>query len=271
MAGAFADFGSLTEAFMTAAVDPSRWDAAMDAAAKATGSFGAALQSWHGRLPQFPISERLLPVAETFVREGWVHRDIRYRVKPAIERLGVGSDSDVLTPDEAERHPFYQDFLRRYGLRWFAGVKIGQGDVACLLSIQRSVAEGPFPPHELDSLAALSRRLAGAAELARAFGFARMEAALDAFEASHSPVAMIDRMGEVLRLNRSAERLLGPDLQIARRRIVSWSRDATRALDRALHDLIWLRCAEACQPPVVFATKRAPDRRLSLSALERGP
>jgi hypothetical protein len=78
MAGAFGDFGTLTEAFMAAAVDPSRWDAAMDDAAKATGSFGAALQSWRGRLPQFPISERLLPVAETFVREGWVDRDIRY-------------------------------------------------------------------------------------------------------------------------------------------------------------------------------------------------
>ena len=35
MAGAFGDFGTLTEAFMAAAVDPSRWDAAMDAAVKA--------------------------------------------------------------------------------------------------------------------------------------------------------------------------------------------------------------------------------------------
>jgi hypothetical protein len=43
MAGAFGDFESLTEAFMAAAVDPSRWDAAMDAAAKATGSVGALL------------------------------------------------------------------------------------------------------------------------------------------------------------------------------------------------------------------------------------
>jgi DNA-binding CsgD family transcriptional regulator len=76
-----------------------------------------------------------------------------------------------------------------------------------------------------------------------------MEAALDA---SHSPVAMIDRMGEVVRLNRSAERLLGPDLQIVRRRIVSWNRDATAALDRALHDLIWRRGAEALQPPIVL-------------------
>jgi DNA-binding CsgD family transcriptional regulator/PAS domain-containing protein len=252
MAGAFGDFGSLTEAFMAAAVDPTRWDAAMDATAKATGSFGAALQSWRGRLPEFPISERLAPVAETFVKGGWVDCDIRYRVQPAIERSGVGTDSDVLTFEEAERHPFYQDFLGRHGLRWFAGVKIGEGDLACLLSIQRSAVEGPFTSAELQRLAGLGRRLAGAAELARAFAFARVEAALDAFEASHSPVAMIDRTGEVVRLNRSAERLLGPDLQIVRRRIVSRNRDATHTLDRALHDLIWRRSAEACQPAVIL-------------------
>jgi DNA-binding CsgD family transcriptional regulator len=252
MAGAFGDFGTLTEAFMAAAVDPSRWDAAMDDAAKATGSFGAALQSWRGRLPQFPISERLLPVAETFVREGWVDRDIRYRVQPAIERLGVGTDSDVLTPEEAERHPFYQDFLGRHGLRWFAGVKIGQGDQACLLSIQRSLVEGPFASAELHRLTELSRHLVGAAELACAFGFARMEAALQAFEASRSAVAMVNHMGEVVRLNRSAEGLLGPDLQITRRRIICWSRDATVALDRALHDLIWRRGPKALQSPVVL-------------------
>jgi hypothetical protein len=64
-------FSDIAEGFAAAAIDPSRWDAAMDTAARATGSFGAALQSWRGRLPPFQISERLLPVAETFVEDGW--------------------------------------------------------------------------------------------------------------------------------------------------------------------------------------------------------
>lgn len=150
------------------------------------------------------------------------------------------------------RSAYYQDFLAPHGLRWFAGVKVGNREDVWYLSIQRSIADGPFGPTELKRLAELSHRLAGAAELASAFHFARIEAALGAFEASHSPVVMIDHIGEAVRLNRSAERLLGPDLQIVRRRIVSWSRDATAALDRALHDLIWRRCAEACHPPVVL-------------------
>jgi PAS domain-containing protein len=81
--------------------------------------------------------------------------------------------------------------------------------------------------------------------LAQAFGFARMEAALAAFEASGSPVAAVDRASEVVRLNAAAERLLGPDLMVVRRRVTSFDRDATAALDRALHALLWARQPEA--------------------------
>jgi DNA-binding CsgD family transcriptional regulator/PAS domain-containing protein len=252
MAGAFGDFGALTDAFMAAAVDPSRWDAAMDAAAKATGSFGSILAPLRGRLPIFPQSDSLRRTSETYVRAGWVHRDERYRSVPVLMRRGVGCEFDFTTTEEIARNAYYQEFLAPHGQRWFAGVKVGEGEDVWVLSLQRSIAQGPFSLTELERLAELSRHLAGAAELARAFGFARMEAALDAFEASHSPVAMIDRMGEVVRLNRSAERLLGPDLQIVRRRIVSWSRDATAALDHALHDLIWRRGSEAFRPPIVL-------------------
>jgi DNA-binding CsgD family transcriptional regulator len=252
MAGAFGDFGTLTEAFMAAAVDPTRWDAAMDVAAKATDSFGAILAPLRGRLPFFPQSDSLRRTSETYIRGGWVHRDERYRSVPMLMRRGVGCEFDFTTTEEIARSAYYQEFLAPHGQRWFAGVKVGAGEEASCLSIQRSIMEGPFAPGELDRLAALSRRLAGAAELARAFNFARIEAALGAFEASHSAVAMINRSGEVVRLNRSAERLFGPDLQVVRRRIVSWSRDSTQALDRALHDLIWRRSAEACHPPVVL-------------------
>jgi DNA-binding CsgD family transcriptional regulator len=252
MAGAFGDFGALTDAFIAAAVDPTRWDATMDAAAKATGSFGATLLPVRGRTPTMPTSQSMQPTIDAYIRQDWVHRDERYRSLPVFMRRGVACEFDFTTPDAMARSPFYQELLRPQGLRWFAAVKVGERADVWGLSLQRSAEQGPFSPRELDRLAELSRRLAGAAELACAFGFARMEAALHAFEASHSAVAMIDRKGEVLRLNRSAERLLGPDLQIVHGRIVSWSRDATQALDRALHDLIWQRSAEACVPAVAL-------------------
>jgi len=252
MAGAFGDFGSLTEAFMAAAVDPSRWDAAMDVAAQATDSFGAALTPLRGPTPAMPSSESMLPTIDAFIRENWVERDERSRAIPALMRRGVACEFDFTTPEAMARSPFYQELLRPHGLQWFAGVRVGDGEEVWCLGIERSTVAGPFSQPELDRLAALSRSLAGAAKLACALGFRQIEVMLDAFEVSHSAVALIDRGGEVIRLNPSAEHLLGPDLQIVRRRVVSRSHDATQALDRALRDLIWLRSPEACQPPVVL-------------------
>jgi DNA-binding CsgD family transcriptional regulator len=99
-------------------------------------------------------------------------------------------------------------------------------------------------------LSALSRSLSAAAAIARAFGFARAEAALDAFEMSGSAVVLFDRCGEVFRLNKTAERLLGHDLQIVRNRLVSRDQGATAALDRALHALFWRPDGGSLQPPV---------------------
>jgi len=253
MADAFGDFESLTESFVAAAVDPSRWDAAMDVAAKATSSFGAVLTPVRGLTPALPTSQSMLPTVDAFIRQGWVHRGYeRAQAVPALMRRRVACEFDFTTPEAMARSPFYQELLRPHGLQWFAGVRVGDGDEVWCLGIQRAATAGPFSQPELDCLAVLSGSLAGAAKLARAFGFRQIEAAFDACEAGHSAVAMIDRVGEVIRLNSSAERLLGPDLQIVRRRIVSWSRDATQALDCALHNLIWRRSAAACHPPVVL-------------------
>src|SRR6185437_5653122 len=149
-------------------------------------------------------------------------KDERYRGQLTFSRRGVATDFDFTTTAEIARSPYYQDFLARFGLRWFAGVKVGAGDDVWCLSLQRSVAQGPFEPSEIKELAALSRQLAGAAELARAFAFARVDAAIQAFDISGKAVMMFDSRGEVFRANAAAEHLLGDGLQIFRRRLTSF-------------------------------------------------
>jgi hypothetical protein len=170
MAGAFGDFGTLTEAFMAAAVDPTRWDAAMDLAAEATDSFGAVLLPLRGRTPTMPTNQSMLPTMDAYVRGDWAHKDERYRSLPVFMRRGVSCEFDFTTPEAMARSPFYQELLRPQGLEWFGVVKVGGNTDIWGLSLQRSPVQGPFSPHELGGLAALSRRLACAAELARAFG-----------------------------------------------------------------------------------------------------
>jgi DNA-binding CsgD family transcriptional regulator len=63
-------------------------------------------------------------------------------------------------------------------------------------------------------------------------------------------VVLLDRFAHVLRVNAAAERMLRGDPRIIRRRIVSADHDATAALDRALHAVLWTRGASALMPPV---------------------
>jgi DNA-binding CsgD family transcriptional regulator len=224
----------------------------MDRVAEVTSSFGAVFLAVHGRLPNFPFSPSLARSAEAYVRDGWIDRDLRFRTTPVIARRGVATEFDYVTMDEIATHPFYQEFLGRFSLRWFAGVKVASGNDFWVCSIQRTIEQGPFSPGELSELAMLSTHLSGAAALARALGFARAEAALDAFAVSGSAVALLDRFGEVIRLNDAAERLLGDDLKVTRRRFVSRNADATAALDRALHAALRTETSSALMPPVAL-------------------
>jgi DNA-binding CsgD family transcriptional regulator/PAS domain-containing protein len=255
------DLEGVGAAFAEAAVDPSKWPAAMNRVAKATNSYGALLVPVRGGpLPNVPFSQSLAPSFEAYVRDGWIHRDVRYRVTPVMARRGVATELDIVTADEIATHPYWQEFLGRFGLRWFAGVKVASGDDFWCCSIQRTIQQGPFSPGELTELAQMSAQLSSAAALARALGLARAEAALDAFGVSSSAVALLDRCGEVIRLNDAAERLLGSDLKVIHKRFVSRNADATAALDRALHGALWAETASALMPPV--ALPRAEKRPL---------
>lgn len=256
MAAGGAKFAKVADSFAAAAVDPSRWKEALEAAAQTTGSRGAIMVPVRGRQPGIVLTDSMEPTGDAYVREGWVHRDERYRSMPAFSRRGVSTEFDYISADEIARHPYYQEFLARFGLRWFAGIKVGSGEDVWCLSLQRSIVQGPFAPAEVEELALLAKHLEGVGELARAFGFARAEGALQAFEISGSAVAMLDRCGEVFRINSTAERLLGQDLQIVRRRLVSFDRDATATFDRALHTLIWSADSLAMRSPVVLPRKR---------------
>jgi hypothetical protein len=188
------------------------------------------------------MSESMRAVADDFFRQGWPERaEPRGRWAAALMRRGAISNFDYFTLEEMARHPYYQELIAPHGLRWSAGVRVGDGEDVWGLTLHRRAGQEPFQPDELRQLAELSRSLAGAAELARVVNFARIDAKLSAFERSESPVVIIDRNAEALRLNPSAERLLGDVLKIVNRRLVSWSPDATNALDGALNRLLWRR------------------------------
>jgi DNA-binding CsgD family transcriptional regulator len=241
----------IEDAFRSAAFDSSLWTKALDCVSEETASRGAILLPIRGaRLPNVPVSDRLARSAERYFRDGWHLRDERYLCMPTMLRSGVADDFDCMSADLIDRHPYYQEFLAKVGLRWFAGVKVGFGDDIWCLSIQRGVDQDPFSPEEKAKLAALSHSLATVTMLSVALGSAASSAFLDAFDISQTAVVLLDRQAEVIRTNSAADRLLVGEVRVSSRRVTANDSAATATLDKALHRLLWAPTGASLMPAV---------------------
>lgn len=79
------------------------------------------------------------------------------------------------------------------------------------------------------------------------------------YEVNGRPIVLLDRNAKVLRMNLAAERVLGPDVRIVRKRFCSVDPTATAALDRALHAFIGSNGSASVFPPILFPrTNRRP-------------
>ena len=248
---------AIAAAFTNAAVDPTGWNSAMEVACRETGSSGAILfKVQGGELPVFPQNERMFPATEAYVREGWIHHDERHKSLPKFIKpdVSVVTEFDYTTTEGIRKHPYYQEFLSPFGLRWFAGVKIACRDDLWCLSMQNSIEQGPFSKPELTLFEALSARLSSVAALSRTLGFAKAEATMEAFQISGRAAVLIGPGGNVFLVNPAAEMLLGADLQIRNGKLISTDRLATAALHRAVYELLWLQ--HASSPPIVLPRRR---------------
>src|ERR1700733_11609501 len=271
MVGVFGDFGTLTEAFM-AAVDPSRWDAAMDAAAKATDSFGAVLLPVRGRTPSVPTSQSMLPTMDAYVRGEWAHKDERYRSLPVFMHRGVSCEFDFTTPEAMARSPFYQGASSppRAGMvrrcqsrrkqRRLGFVAPAQPCPRTVLSARTRQPRRAVPPPYLRCRARPRLRL-------RTDGGGARRVRVEPFGGRNDRPP--GRRGAAQSLRRAFARTRSADRSPPHRLLES-RRDCCSRPCFARPDLAaQRRVASAAGCPT--ATKRSPDRRLSLPALECGP
>ena len=247
------DLDIIERSFADAAIEPALWGKAMDAISAETGGVGTILFPLRGAtLPSTPSSEAIQRSLEAYFIDGWYARDEQFKVFDVLVRDGAADDFAFTNLEQMKKHPYFQEFLRPHNLQFFAGVKMAAGEDLWCVSIQRSVQQGPFSPNEMRKLAALSQKFASAAALARAIGVIAADAAVEAIELSTSAIVLLNRSGEILRLNRAAESLLGSELRVLKRRMVSHDQNATIALDRALHALLWAKTNAALMPPIVL-------------------
>jgi DNA-binding CsgD family transcriptional regulator len=264
MAGTW-NLDRVADAFTAAATEPSRWSLALDVVSRETGSLGALMFPIKGRTPFLPMSESMQASAEFYFQHGWHARDLRRGAISRIVREGIGVDFDYTTEDSIRTDPFYQEFLARFGLKYFAGVKISASDDLWVLSIQRGHAEGPFNADEQRRLAGLGDRLSAATTLARALGFAHLAGMADGLEHAGLAAILLDRHGAVVRLNAAAQRLMGSRLMVARGRLVSADPSLNRGIDRMIGEALGF-CG-AVSLPLPIALPKPPGRALVLHAL----
>lgn len=250
------DLSRVEGAFAEAATDPSQWTKALDVAAAETQAFGAILLPASGdALPNVSFTASLAPSADAYFRDGWYLRDERYRGMPALLKKGVADDFDAMSYEEMRRHPYYQEFLAPHGLRWYAGVSVSCGDTFWVLSLQRSINQQPFSQEEKRRLLRLANSLPTSIALSRVLGDASSSNILDAFELSETAALLIDRHGRVIRPNQSAERLLDNGVAIRNRRIIASDAEATAALNRRLHEMIFSRDQKGLAGPIKLDRK----------------
>ncbi|WP_395698145.1 helix-turn-helix transcriptional regulator [Methylocella sp.] len=202
------DIDFLSRRLQQAALDPAEWPLALDDVSRAAGGAGAVLFSLSSRLPGPLGSPDLDEMTADYIKGGWYERDDRYVAVPAILQNGVGVDQDFTNADDIRRSPYYQDFLAKHGRRWFAGLGFRTEGDGWVLSIQRTIAQGPFLREETQQLKALLKPLAEAATLAKKLAFSRVAGLADALELIGQPCIVFDERGCVLTINALADGLV---------------------------------------------------------------
>lgn len=261
-------------AIYDAALDPERWPHALQAAADCTDDVGAILI--YGRDDGgFGVigSPSLNAVIEEY-RGAWSLRDIRanrVRERGYFINRGVVTDRDVVSDEEIESDPFYSDYLRRYGLKYFAASIVSPDPrVEVGVSVQRATGREPYSDGELDIVGRLGQHIEKSLRLSMAVMESRLvaEGLAVALQRMGAGVFVLDSLGRVVFSNSAAERSLGDGLELIDGRLRIEAMSACEAIDNALVALAAgdARMSLAETSPILVPRQRA-DRPLVLYML----
>jgi DNA-binding CsgD family transcriptional regulator len=256
------------ESFLAAAWQPSRWEEALQVASDEIGAPGAALLPVYGSVPRLAVAPRLAEAFADFVASGWYFHDERRRGVPTLLRDGALIEHDFITEEEIDRLPFYQEFCRRHGLRWFGGIKLQTPNDVWCVAFQLRMVDGPFSFKDKARLARWGRRLNVAANLAVDLSRAKASMIGDLLEAFGKPCFLLDRTGALIRANAHFEVLLGPHCRIANRRLMFSNRAGNEAFAEAVRRLLDPQGNCATVGPVPIRREGRRPLILSLVKLE---
>lgn len=197
-----------------AALDPTRWEAALEALARALGGFGASI------IPLAAPVGAMRIVASGVTKEhqhdweqGWWKVDPRSPRALALgPNAGIITDRDIISPEEIAVDPFYQEFWwpRGFGETLAQLARPMPGHAVCI-SVHRDRRKGPYQRAHIARMAALGRHAARAMALSGELAAARNGRAnlAEAFDLIAAGILFLGAGGIVTHVNRTGEDLMG--------------------------------------------------------------
>lgn len=260
-------FVSAVEAIYAAAASPAHWPQALQVIAECFDDVGAILiyqrdDGGYGTI----ASPSLEAASHEYDRDEWWRHDIRFsRSVPLgyFARTDALTDRDIATPAEIETLPFYRQFLRGHGLKWFGAVSISPDPhVAAALSVQRLETKAPFSEAELAIVARLGRHVENALRLGIRLINAEtsQEALADVLARLGVGVFLLDAGGRVIFANAAAEQIGDDGLRIVQGRLTAREPSCQEAL----------RVAIGRASVDDAATLTAPPQRVLVPGQEQG-
>jgi DNA-binding CsgD family transcriptional regulator/PAS domain-containing protein len=268
-------FVNAVEAIYDAAPDPSRWPQALQAMADCINGMGANL-FWRRDDGSFGLlgSTGMDPRSITEYHERWWREDVR-GIR-AIERAyvtagNVTTDRHLVSDEELNTHPFFTEFLARYGLRWVAAVGVSPDPhVNVAISVHGASARPAFTDAELDILG----RLGAHAEKSLRLSIRLLDAELvkvglgEALARVGIGVFALDSLGRVVFSNPAGERLLGDGLALVNDRLLAGAAPERAALEAAIEQMTRAAPEDlAADPKPILIHRQKAERPLAVYVL----
>lgn len=216
-----ADILSVIDTLYAAALEPERWEEALAAVSEAVGAIGTSIIPVGGGGGSI-ASRSLFDANMAYQQTWWRHDTPTSRIlSRGLKPGAVGTDRLVMDEDEVKRDPFYQEFLRTYGIgsSLAALTPLGSGGLFSIAA-QRSFNKDPYQREDVAVMATLSPHIGRALSVAMALTEARRMASdlAEAVERLAWGVILLDADGRARQVNATAIGLLGDGFAITHQR-----------------------------------------------------
>ena len=263
-----AEFASIVDRFLEAALLPDLLPKALHGLSQACGAHGAAIHLSEGLLTLGTVGSEGIDELHDGFRRKWQAPELNSHRARGLDLIfrgwkGVLTEQDCFTPEELRHDFFHQDFFMRTGFSSFAGVILAKEGVSKLsTSIIRRADQDPYSREEIEDINSLAGQLQNIGHLMVQLGLVASQRLADALALNGQPIALLGYDGTVMHASPSFEQTVRGVLAIKDRRMTSWHPDSNRMLGRAVGSATRrdTDLAEPCQPIVL--PKRSSARPL---------